>query len=58
MDSHFLNGIGTVTALLAIIAVSVWAFSGKRKQRFDDAANLPFADEEGAERRRNDVEER
>lgn len=58
MDSHFLNGIGTITALLAIIAVSVWAFSGKRKQRFDEAANLPFADEEDAERRRNDVEER
>jgi hypothetical protein len=24
----------------------VWAYSGKRKKRFDDAAQLPFADDD------------
>lgn len=30
----------------AIIGVGWWAFSPKRKARFKDAANLPFADDE------------
>lgn len=50
VDSHFLNGIGTITAFLAIVAVTVWAFSKKRKKRFEEAAQLPFADENIADR--------
>lgn len=33
--------------LMAIfIGIIVWAFSKKRKSSFDEAANLPFADED------------
>lgn len=45
MTSGLLQGIGTVIALLAFIAVCVWAYSPKRKKEFDDAAQLPFKDE-------------
>ena len=40
---------GAVTALLlgAFIGVTVWAYGPARRSRFDAAARLPFADEEG-----------
>ena len=48
MDINDLRGLSTVLAMIAFIAVCWWAYSGKRKQGFDEAANLPFADEEPA----------
>lgn len=35
----------TVVLMVAFIGIVVWAYSRKRKKSFDDAANLPFADE-------------
>ncbi len=35
----------TVLMLTVFVGVSVWAWSGKRKQAFSAAANLPFADD-------------
>lgn len=46
MDQGTLEGIGTVLAFAAMIGIFAWAFSKKRKAEFDEAANLPFADEE------------
>ncbi len=40
-----LRGLGTVLVFVAFIAVALWAYSSKRKASFDEAANLPFADE-------------
>ena len=37
--------ISVFLMLFAIIGIGWWAFSPRRKKRFDDAANLPFADE-------------
>ncbi|MBB3169353.1 cbb3-type cytochrome oxidase subunit 3 [Simiduia aestuariiviva] len=45
MDINDLRSLGTVFVALAFIGVCWWAFSPKRKQRFEEAANLPFADE-------------
>lgn len=45
MDINDLRGIATIFTTVAFIAVVVWAYSGKRKSQFDDAANAPFADE-------------
>ena len=45
MDQGTWEGIGTLLAMLAFIAVCVWAYSGRNKARFDEAALLPFADE-------------
>lgn len=40
-----IRGIGTAVVFIAFISVVLWAYSSKRKSSFDDAANLPFADE-------------
>lgn len=45
MDINDLRSMGTVLVALAFAGVCWWAFSPKHKKRFDEAANLPFADE-------------
>ena len=45
MDINDLRGLSTALLLFAFIGLCVWAFSKKRKKSFDEAANLPFADE-------------
>ena len=49
MDIGTLQGIGTILAMTAFIGICLWAYSGKRKARFDEAAQLPFADDHLAE---------
>jgi len=49
MDIDTLRGITTALALIAFLAVCVWAWSKKRTQAFDEAANLPFADDSNLE---------
>ena len=46
MDINDLRGLSTAFLMVAFIGLCVWAYSSKRKKSFDDAANLPFADEE------------
>ncbi|MBK7900767.1 MAG: cbb3-type cytochrome oxidase subunit 3 [Azonexus sp.] len=50
MDINDLRSIGTVVSLLTFLGIVWWAYSRNNKQRFDEAANLPFAehDEDGA----------
>ena len=45
MDINTLRGIATITAFAAFLGVCWWAFSARRKKGFDEAANLPFADD-------------
>ncbi|MDH4039349.1 MAG: cbb3-type cytochrome c oxidase subunit 3 [Gammaproteobacteria bacterium] len=45
MDINDLRGLSTVFLMVAFIGLCFWAYSSKRKKEFDDAANLPFADE-------------
>ena len=45
MDIGTLRGLGTLLVLIAFVSVTIWAYSGRNKARFDEAANLPFADE-------------
>ncbi len=40
-----LRGLGTAIVFIAFIGLVFWAYNGKRKGSFDEAANLPFADE-------------
>lgn len=46
MDINDVRGLAAVFVLIAFIGICWWAFAPRRKQRFDDAANLPFADEQ------------
>ncbi|MCR8923658.1 cbb3-type cytochrome c oxidase subunit 3 [Dasania sp. GY-MA-18] len=45
MDINTFRGLATVFALIGFISICIWAYSKKRKKDFDDAANLPFADD-------------
>lgn len=38
-------GLATLLAFVALCGVGAWAFSGSRKAGFEEAAQLPFADE-------------
>ena len=46
MDIGTLRGLGTALIFIAFIGLVFWAYNSKRKSSFDEAANLPFADEE------------
>lgn len=45
MDIVTLRSIFTVLVFAAFIGVWIWAWSGKRKPAFDEAANLPFVED-------------
>jgi len=40
------RSIVSVICMLTFIGIVVWAYSASRKSDFDEAAMLPFADEE------------
>ena len=46
MDINDLRGLSTLFLMVSFIGLCFWAYSKKRKKAFDEAANLPFADEE------------
>lgn len=45
MDINDLRGLSTVFLMVTFCGMCIWAYSSKRKATFDEAANLPFADE-------------
>ncbi|QPG07025.1 cbb3-type cytochrome c oxidase subunit 3 [Salinimonas marina] len=45
MDQGIVGTIFTLLVFICFFAVVWWAFSSRNKDKFDDAANLPFADE-------------
>ena len=46
MDINTLRGIATIVVMVTFIGICIWAWSSKRRKDFDEAANLPFADED------------
>jgi cytochrome c oxidase cbb3-type subunit 4 len=46
MDINDFRSLQTVLAFIAFIGIVLWAYSKRRKKSFDDAANLPFADDD------------
>ena len=49
MDIGSIRGLGTLILFVAFVRLVIWPYSNKRKKSFDEAANLPFADETVAE---------
>ncbi|MCC7517332.1 MAG: CcoQ/FixQ family Cbb3-type cytochrome c oxidase assembly chaperone [Pseudomonadales bacterium] len=45
VDINTVRGLLTLALLLLFIWLFIWAYSKNRKKDFDDAANLPFADD-------------
>jgi cytochrome c oxidase cbb3-type subunit 4 len=58
MDVTTLRTITTVALFTAFLGVWIWAWSKKRKKRFTEAANLPFADDDVARRSAERVEDK
>ena len=46
MDSSLIQTIWTLVVLVLFVGIVIWAWSGKRKQDFDEAANIPFQEED------------
>jgi cytochrome c oxidase cbb3-type subunit 4 len=46
MDIDTLRSVYTVVAFLTFLGIVGWAYSGARRARFEEAARLPFDDEE------------
>ena len=46
MDTGTFRGIITGLLIVAFIGITVWAYSKRRKPDFDEAAQLPFADDD------------
>ncbi|TVZ39950.1 cytochrome c oxidase cbb3-type subunit 4 [Alteromonadaceae bacterium 2753L.S.0a.02] len=57
MDLVTLQGFSTILVMIAFIGVCWWAFSPKRKKRFEEAANLPFADEPQSQNKQQKTED-
>ena len=46
MDSSLIQSVWTVVVLVLFVGIVIWAWSSKRKQDFDEAANIPFHEDE------------
>ncbi|WP_447555358.1 cbb3-type cytochrome oxidase subunit 3 [Vreelandella sp. EE22] len=46
MDTGTFRGLITLVLIMAFIGIVAWAYSRRRQEDFNEAANLPFADEE------------
>ena len=50
MDINFVRGVITALSLISFIGIVVWAYGPGNKKRFEEAAKLPFADDDRAHR--------
>ena len=51
MDVNDLRAAITLLSFVAFIGVIAWAWSRRNKKRFDEAADLPFADDPRSDKR-------
>jgi len=49
MDINDLRSFVTVVSLFAFLGIVAWAWSRSNRAGFDEAARLPFAEEQGAD---------
>ena len=50
IDIKVARGVLTRLLLISFIGLCLWAYSRKRESAFNEAANLPFADEDQSTR--------
>lgn len=46
MDINDARSILTVLSFACFVGIAWWAYSSRNRARFDEAANLPFADDD------------
>ena len=47
MDVNDLRSAVTVLSMLVFVGIATWAWQRGQRERFDEAARLPFVDDEG-----------
>ena len=47
MDINVLRGLIAVLSLVVFIGIVLWAWSGRQRKRFEEAARLPFEERDG-----------
>lgn len=45
MNTTLFHSIWTILMVVTFVGIVLWAYSGKRKAAFDEAARLPLEDE-------------
>ena len=48
MDINTLRSLVTVLAFASFVGIVLWAYSGRARRGFEEAAQLPFTEDEGA----------
>ena len=48
MDINDLRSVVTVASLLLFVGIAVWSWQRRRRAEFDEAARLPFIEDEPA----------
>jgi cytochrome c oxidase cbb3-type subunit 4 len=48
--------VWTVVVMIVFLAIVFWAWSGRRKESFDEAANIPLEDEDFIEEKASTAE--
>ena len=46
MDIGLIQGIWTIMVMIIFVGIVIWAFSSKKKVDFEEAAQLPFREED------------
>ena len=46
MDDNLIQVVWTLVVLVLFVGIVIWAWSGKRKQDFDEAAHMPFDEDD------------
>lgn len=46
MDLNELRSLYTVLAFVSFVGIVLWAYSGKRKARFEEAGRLPMMEDD------------
>ncbi|MCC5809446.1 MAG: cbb3-type cytochrome c oxidase subunit 3 [Ectothiorhodospiraceae bacterium] len=60
MDINTFYGLITLVLLVLFLGIVIWAYSGKRKKSFDEAAQLPLEEnreESNSQRRKGNEHE-
>jgi cytochrome c oxidase cbb3-type subunit 4 len=48
MDAGTIRGTGTLILLVSFVALCVWVWLPAQRRRFEEAARLPFLDDDAA----------
>ncbi len=46
MDVSIVESVWSLVVLVLVVGIVIWAWSGKRKHDFDEAANIPFNEDD------------